>query len=447
MIADIPQQIRPNSRAVWREFRKNIPAMVALVVLVLLVLVALLRDFIATDQPLYAQYRGETFFPAFQSWINSTHTDSVLNPETGRWEELQFDIVPWKELPLEEVVWAPVPWSPGHPDRYNREYAHPSQEQFYRTPEGELVEAPFRFRHHLGTNAIGQDVLAGLIHGAGVALAVGLVSAGLAAIIGLLLGSLAGYYGNRGLRTSRASFYSTLIGILLGGFFAFGVRGYTIRDALGRSIGSGLWELLLSLLLLFVVAAIFFLIGKGMAKLGILQKETAVPVDSIVSRTIELLNSLPRLLLILTVAAISERSLWLVMAIIGLTSWTGIARFARAEFLRTREQHYIEASRALGFRQQRIILRHALPNSVAPVFVAVAFGIASAILIESALSFLGIGVPDDVVTWGSMLAAGRQQISAWWLILFPGLAIFVTVTTYNLLGEALRDALDPRLRE
>ncbi len=135
------------------------------------------------------------------------------------------------------------------------------------------------------------------------------------------------------------------------------------------------------------------------------------------------------------------------MIIIGLTTWTEIARFTRAEFLRIRQLEYIQAAESLGYSDLRIMLKHALPNGMAPALITIAFGIASAILIESGLSFLGIGVPSDTVTWGSLLSAGKQNYNAWWLVVFPGLAIFITVTVYNLLGEGLRDALDPRLKK
>lgn len=101
----------------------------------------------------------------------------------------------------------------------------------------------------------------------------------------------------------------------------------------------------------------------------------------------------------------------------------------------------------MGFSTLRIIFKHALPNAMAPALITIAFGIAAAILIESGLSFLGIGVPQDIVTWGSLLAAGKENFSAWWLVIFPGFAIFITVTAYNLIGEALRDAMDPKLRQ
>jgi peptide/nickel transport system permease protein len=157
---------------------------------------------------------------------------------------------------------------------------------------------------------------------------------------------------------------------------------------------------------------------------------------------------MPLLILIISVAAIAkEKSIINIMVIIGLTGWTPIARLTRAEFLRVSNLEYIQAAKSMGFKEFRIIFKHALPNAIAPALVAIAFGVASAILIESSLSFLGVGVPPDTVTWGSLLNSGREQYNAWWLVLFPGLAIFLTVTVYNLLGEGLRDALDPRLKK
>jgi peptide/nickel transport system permease protein len=135
------------------------------------------------------------------------------------------------------------------------------------------------------------------------------------------------------------------------------------------------------------------------------------------------------------------------MVIIGLTGWTGIAKYVRAELLRVRSLEYIEAAQSLGFSEWRIIFRHALPNSLTPVLITIAFGIASAILVESSLSFLGIGVQAELQTWGKLLSEAREDVSAWWLAVFPGLAIFVTVTIFNLIGEGLTDALDPRLKQ
>jgi peptide/nickel transport system permease protein len=156
----------------------------------------------------------------------------------------------------------------------------------------------------------------------------------------------------------------------------------------------------------------------------------------------------PALVLILALIAIlDKRTIWHMMAVLGCTSWTGIARYTRAEFLKLREMEFITAARALGAGNLRIMLRHILPNALAPVLVPITFGIAVAILIESGLSFLGFGAPPPNPSWGTLLNAGRSNYNLWWLIVFPGSAVFLTVLAYNLLGEGIQEATDPRLRE
>ena len=166
------------------------------------------------------------------------------------------------------------------------------------------------------------------------------------------------------------------------------------------------------------------------------------------SRLIEVVMCIPTLVLILAlVAFVDKPSIWKTMAIIGLTGWTGIARLARAEFLRLRSSEFVMAARAAGAGPLRIMARHILPNALAPVLVPITFGIASAILIESSLSFLGFGPPPPSVSWGSLLNDARSNLQMWWLVVFPGVAIFLTVLSYNLVGEGLQEATDPRLRE
>ncbi len=431
----------------WKQFKKNKTALVSLYILLFLILIAFTAHFIANDQPLYAKYRGKTFYPAFQTYFNPAITDSTINPSTGNWEKLQFDITDWKQMELESVVWTLIPYSPTKPDRYNREYVSPTDEQFYKNPTGKIVASPTRYRHHMGTDAIGRDVAAGLINGTKVSLLVGILSMGIATIIGIILGALAGFYGDKNLITSRFRYYCSIIGVILGFFYAFIARNTIISEAFNESMSTGILALLISLLLFLIVLFTLNTIGKiPMGKF--LNKKVTVPVDSIVSRCIEILNSIPNLLLIITISAImKERSLVILMIIIGVTSWTGIARLTRADLLKIRELEFLQAAKALGYSDKRIILKHALPNGLAPVFVSITFGIASAILIESGLSFLGIGVPDETVTWGSLLSSGRQEFEAWWLVIFPGLAIFITITVYNLIGEGLRDALDPKLKQ
>ena len=278
-----------------------------------------------------------------------------------------------------------------------------------------------------------------------ISLLVGLVSMGIAALIGIILGALAGFFGDNKLKMPRIKYWLTLFGIFMGLFYGFGQRKYKLAEGFGEGIGSGIWELFISIIVIIGITMIFRFLS-NLIRFSKLNQEVTVPIDTFVSRGIELLNSIPRLLLIITITSVVERSIWIVMVIIGITGWTGIARFTRAEFLRIRSLEFVQAAESLGYSSIRTIFKHALPNSLAPVMVSIAFGIASAILIESGLSFLGIGVPDDIVTWGSLLNLGRQNLEAWWLIMYPGMAIFITITIYNMIAEASRDALDPRLK-
>ena len=171
-------------------------------------------------------------------------------------------------------------------------------------------------------------------------------------------------------------------------------------------------------------------------------------VDFIGMRAVEIVMAIPVFFLIITIVAFFPRSLLNMAIIIGITSWTGNARFIRAEFLKLRKQDFVQAAVSLGLPLHSVLFRHMLPNAIAPVLVNATFGISSAIFIEAALSFLGFGVAPPTPSWGQMLSLGVSTTGRflWWLTLFPGLAIFLTVLAYNLVGESLRDAIDPRLR-
>lgn len=170
-------------------------------------------------------------------------------------------------------------------------------------------------------------------------------------------------------------------------------------------------------------------------------------IDQVIMRFVDIMLCFPTFFLILAVIALLEPSIWYIMIIIGLTGWMGVARLVRAEVLSLRERDFVMAARGIGASDARIIFRHILPNAMSPVLVAATLGVAGAILTESALSFLGIGVQPPTPSWGNMLTAGKDYLEfAWWLSLFPGLAILVTVIAYNLVGEGLRDALDPKIK-
>jgi peptide/nickel transport system permease protein len=221
--------------------------------------------------------------------------------------------------------------------------------------------------HLFGTDDRGRDVLSRMIHGTRISLSIGFVAVGIAAVIGIAMGGIAGFYGGK--------------------------------------------------------------------------------IDFIISRLFEVMMTFPVFFLILTILAFRNPSIYNIMIVIGATGWTGIARLVRGDFLKLRQFDYVEAAIALGGSDFRVMLKHMLPNALAPVLVAATFGIAGAILVESALSFLGFGVPPPTPSWGDVLSQSKKYVDfAWWLVLFPGAAIFITVTSFNLVGEGFRNAIDPKIR-
>jgi peptide/nickel transport system permease protein len=212
------------------------------------------------------------------------------------------------------------------------------------------------------------------------------------------------------------------------------------RDVLSRMIYGSRISLAVGL----VAVSIYILIG---TLVGSLAGYYGGWVDSILMRLVDVLLCIPTFFLILMVIAFVGPSILNVMVVIGLTSWTDVARLVRGEILSLKEREFIQAARVLGLSDARIITRHLLPNALGPILIVATLGIGGAVLIESSLSFLGLGVQPPTPSWGNMLEEGRDHLTdAWWLITFPGLGVFLTVLGYNLLGEGLRDYLDPRLR-
>jgi peptide/nickel transport system permease protein len=323
---------------VWKRFKRNPIALAGFYVVCFLAFMALFADFLANDRPYYLRYRDKTYFPIFRSYI--------VAAKLGQWppELLNVD---FKKLERAQAMFPPIPYRPSNINLL------------------EPLEPPSA-KHLFGTDKLGRDVMAGMIHGSRISLSIGFVAVGIAVIVGVILGAIAGYFGG--------------------------------------------W------------------------------------VDLVISRFFEIMLSIPTFFLLITVAALLPPSIFLTMAIIGMTGWVGIARFTRNEFLRIRNQDYVTSAIALGVSDRTVMFKHILPNALAPVIVSVVLGIAGAILVESSLSFLGIGVPAELVTWGSILQEASTTTYAWWLAVFPGFAIFITVLAYYLVGEGLREVLDPRLR-
>lgn len=329
-------------KMVGHHFKKRKLAVLGLWVTIFMVLVAVFAPLLANNRPIFFYHAGRAYFPLFSG---RERVGPFIWKELRKTNPIVFQHVAPNGGAI--AIWPLVKYSP---DEYNLL-------DYLSGPDA---------RHWFGTDDNGRDVLARMVYGARISLSVGFVAVGIALIVGILLGAIAGYFGG--------------------------------------------W------------------------------------IDMAVSRLIEIMLTIPTFFLIIAIITVKGPGIYNIMVVIGLTGWMGIARFVRAEFLKLKQLDFITALRALGASHKRIIFLHMLPNAMAPVLVSAVFGIAGAILTESSLSFLGFGVQPPTPSWGEILSQSRDYIDfAWWLTVFPGIAIFASITAYNLVGEGLRDAMDPKL--
>lgn len=273
-----------------------------------------------------------------------------------------------------------------------------------------------------------SDLIIGLFIGIKWSLLIAFLSMLIATITGITLGLIAGYFQNSTYKISILRIIWIALTVFCYCFYGVYMNA-TFQSPTGYKI------LLTMLFIIGVSRMLWYPIAKFIKP----KRNTILPVDSLISQVIEILNATPKIIIIVVLASvIQQTSIGVLIWIIGLTSWTGIARIMRAETLKCREQFYIESAKALGLKNRAILFKHILPNTVQPVLVIIAFGIGSVILIESSLSFLGIGVSRDTVTLGKIIAYGQNHIDNWQLIVFPGIAIFAIVFSLNQLARELK---------
>lgn len=362
----------------------------------LLFLVAVLANVLAGDRPFVARIDGQLHFPALQ--------------QRGPGSQ-------WTRNAPEWAVWPVIPYAAGETDLSVPGFSPP------------LTRGSLERRHWLGTDRLGRDTAAGLVAGTRIAMWVGLGSLCIALLVGVPLGALAGFYGNDGIRLSRADILALALGGSGGLMYALGCL---------TALDPGPLTMLLLLILCTVAGtSLLWVLLRGVSRrIRWLRRRVAVPVDRTVLLLMELSVSIPGLVVLIAVLSfVYQSSIALLILIIGLLGWTQVARFLRAEMIRIRDMRYIAAARISGVRELRLLLRHALPNAVRPVLVVAAFMVGSSILAETMLSFLGVGVSADQVTWGSMLQQSRMWPSAWWLAVFPGLSLTLTVLACNSLQK------------
>ena len=379
--------------------------------LLLLIVVALLSSLLANNKPLYCKIDNTVYFPAFKEWIwGKTENNIFVNDD-------------WKQKNIQSIIWSPIPY------------------KYFQQNTNETLIQPFTkesisTNHWLGTDHLGRDIFAGLINGTKTALLVGIGSIFLMLFFGFNLGVISGYYGNSLLKFNKIRFFLLLILLLLSIAYLIVFKNQFAIEIIDNH---QFMAIIGFLLIIFILSGIIILGTKNR-----LNKTFVFPVDATILKLIELINTIPKLLLLITIMAIVNRSIWTIIVIIGLLGWTTIAKLTRSETLKIKEMEYITAVKLLGLSDFKIIYKHIFPNIIPPILIYICFGIASSIIAEAGLSFLGLGLPANEVSWGSMLSASREYISSWWLLFFPGLALFLTILSLHKIGEFIRKKYQPQ---
>lgn len=384
-------------KAILQKIWKYPKGKLALSIFSCFIFIAIFADFLANDKPIYCKYEGKYYFPIFHEYGNQLGMTSPYPFAKNK---------SWSDIQLESAIYPLVRFSANSIEKYYK---------YYQSPGTKITNGSLSKRYGLGSDSIGRDVAAGLISGTRLALIISFLAVLIALLIGASLAILSGYFGDH---FFELNIYLLISFVLLIGFmffqFMFGHMG------------------LLTLIFLFVLTIVVLVFAQKHIK----GRSVYIPFDIIVMRMIEIFKSIPALFVLLALLPlISKPSLFYVIIIIGILRWPTIARLLRAEFMRIKAQDYVLASKSLGMSHWQILKHHIIPNSLPPLVTILAFGLGGTILLEATLSFLGIGLSAETVTWGSLLSDARGNFRAWWLAIFPGAAIYLMVIACNYIGE------------
>lgn len=368
------------------------------------IFIACFADFIANEKPLLCNYQGKVSSPVLLSYMVNAGLKSWPKP---------LQQIDWRSAEYKWKVSAPIAFSPSTIDMVAGTY-----------------RAPFSQKgHYLGTDKLGRDVLAGLIHGARVSVLFAGIATLMLGLIGLLIGLLAGYYGDHIIRWSYLASLLTMLGFVFSIYFLVEVP-FLIES------------MVLKLMIAIGLPVLFFYFGKWLHQMLQLSDrfEHFVPLDKIIMKAIEIFYAIPGLLLLIAIlATIRKPGIYSLFIIITFLFWRVIALLARSESIKVRAQNFIRSAKLMGLSHYKIILRHMLPNIIRPVIVVLVFVMAEIVLFESSLSFLGLGLSPDVVTWGTLVSQARSYFSAWWLVVFPGICICAVIFALNRIALAYEE--------
>jgi peptide/nickel transport system permease protein len=367
---------------------------------------AVLGPLFVNEKPYYCRLDGKSYFPLFTSVTESGL--SAAHPS--------YSPVDWNSTAFERVWRTPVPYSYQTIDLKTGALISPFEKQ----------ALPLSQRHWLGTDAIGHDVFAAMIRGCRISLLIGLGSMLLALCIGLFLGSVAAYWGNQHARISGVQLWILLFGLI-------------------GMVWIGLLPIAATFRFLLVICAATICGFLLYAAKDRFRNTVAVPFDQLLVGAVSVIDGFPAMFLVVVIVALLPIKGWFViMLVIALLQWPSMARYSRAEVFKLRESNFIKAAQVMNLPASWILGKHILPFALRPVMVAFIFGVATAISQESTLSFLGIGLPIEEMNWGKLLAQSRSHFDAWWLMVFPGSAIFLTLLSLYVIGNAIQRRLEAR---